>query len=138
MTLPPVFDIFGLHQLFFAGDFTMAGKNIKFLNGIPSKFSPSKLPTSADVIKAISYEKYHVKHSNENSIQIVVNQISELWYRTSVPIVSERRLKQKVTNLYGDFQKLSHCDLKRQSNIQKINLFKVRFHNLSFKLRISK
>lgn len=103
----------------------MTSKILRILDEIPSQIPSNKLPLNADVIKAIYFEKENRNISKDDSIKIVLNQIYELWKRAMIPIVSKKRLQDKLNAYFDEYSKLSKDKTDRKSYDKRANDFKV-------------
>lgn len=106
----------------------MSEKVLKILAESAVTLPLTKLPLNGDVLKAIHFEKEIQKTSKSNAIKIVAKQISDLWNRTMIPTVTERRIQQQASSLYE-----RHVTLRQNDKNNK--LFKVIF-NFCMSLRL--
>lgn len=108
----------------------MAQKQLEILNEPAENIRSCKLPTKGDIIKAIVFVKDTKKTSAKSAINIVSKQVSEVWRKTNIPIVSERSVVRNVANYYTRYDKLCRSDSKR-NNEAKFRSFNVSFvHNI--------
>lgn len=105
----------------------MTSKKLKILDEVSSQIPSNKLPTNADVIKAISFEKENANISKDDSIKIVLNQIDELWKRAMIPVVTKQRVKKKLSAYFDEYSKLCTSDPNRKSLDMAMHNFKVIF-----------
>lgn len=103
----------------------MTSKKLRILDETPSQIPSNKLPSNADIIKALFFEKQNANISKEASIKIVSNQVYELWHRAMIPIVSKQRLQEKLSDYYEEYSKLSKDKADRKSYDIRANNFKV-------------
>lgn len=103
----------------------MASHKLHILNEFPSKIPSKKLPSNADIIKAIQFEKESANNSTEAAVKIVANQVNELWQRAQIPVVGERRINRQMTECFDDYLKLHQSDANRESYDAKVTTFKV-------------
>ena len=104
----------------------MSKDTVRILSEFPSELPSKQLPTNGDVLKAIYFEQQSQKLSKQAAIKKVERQISELWQNTSIPILSTRRVKEKLTTYVESHYRLSKSDSTRQKNEEKKSVFKVR------------
>lgn len=105
--------------------FAMKEKKLKNLFGFPSKFRSSKLPTNADVLKAVYFELENHNSSLKNAIKAVVDQIDELWKTTDIPIKCKKTIERRVNSYFEKFLKVSKSDKNHAASQVKQKSFKV-------------
>ena len=103
----------------------MASNKLHILNEFPTKIPSNKLPSNADIIKAIQFEKESANISTEAAVKIVANQVNELWQRAQIPVVGERRVNRQLIEYFEDYLKLYRSDSNRKSYDAKVAKFKV-------------
>lgn len=108
----------------------MAQKILKILGEPAKNIRLCELPTKGDIIKAVFFIKDSKKCSAKSAINIVSKQVTEVWRKTDIPIVSERSIVRNVANCYTRYDKLCRSDSKR-NNEAKFRSFKVSvLHNI--------
>lgn len=105
----------------------MTSNKLKILDEVAAQIPSNRLPTNADVIKAIYFEKDSATISKDDSIKIVLNQIDELWKRAAIPTVSKQRFKKKLITYFEEYSKISQDRTDRKSYDIKANNFKVTY-----------
>lgn len=103
----------------------MSKDTVRILSEFPCKLPSLQLPTKADILKAIFFEKQSNNISKEGAINIVLHQISEIWQSAHIPIVSISTIRQKLKKYFECYYKLSLCDSSRPKNQENKNVFKV-------------
>lgn len=103
----------------------MASNKLRILDDFPSKIPANKLPTNADIIKAICFQKENTKTTKQDSVKVIANQVYELWKRTMIPVVSKERLDKKLSAYFEEYIKLSQSNTDRKSYGSKVDKFKV-------------
>lgn len=104
----------------------MSKDTVRILCEFPCELPSSQLPTNADVLKAIYFEQESNKITKEAAINVVAQQISEIWQSAKIPIVSLRTIKQKLKKYFGNYYKLVVSDVSRNKNEEKKIVFRVR------------
>lgn len=104
----------------------MASNKLKILDDFPSKIPTNKLPSNADIIKAICFERDSAgRNSIPASIKVVQNQVYGLWQKAMIPIIGKKRLRVKLNAYFDEYSKLCNSDTSRKSHKIKLNKFKV-------------
>lgn len=93
----------------------------EFAQQIPN----SKLPSKADILKAILFEKENRKVSYDDSIKIVSGQVSALWQSSKIPAVIERTIFHRLTAYLKEYLKMCKIPSGRTNRKVKEDLFKV-------------
>lgn len=85
-----------------------------------------KLPTSADIIKAICFEMDDQKIIKKDAIDIITNQVNKLWQRAEIATVSKQRVKAKIGDYFEKYVALCYTHSSRSTFDDKLEPFKVK------------
>lgn len=90
-----------------------------------SNFPKNKLPSNKNIIQKITFERSS-KNNISDSIKIASKDLTDLWERAALPIVSPKAVHDKIKRYYEMYYKLTLADKKRSTVPLKIAECKVR------------
>lgn len=92
----------------------------------------TKLPTCADIVKAICFEISDSKISQKDAIDSVTKKVIELWQRAEIPIVSKQRIKAKISDYFAKYYALYKANSSRVAYNHQVQSFKVKNDSIVF------
>ena len=85
--------------------------------------SRQQLPTKLQIVRSINaYTKFDFLEKNQ-AIKEVMNQITLIYERAAIPIVSEGSLRNRIKRLYDEYQQICKIDENRKNFEEKINKY---------------
>lgn len=103
----------------------MVRTKLKIIDKYPTHLTGSSLPTYEDIIRAIYQVKSEHASFFKPAIKIVVESVVSTWIRASLPIVSQKRITDRVISFHSRYGTLCRSDSTRASYVKKVSNFKV-------------